>query len=39
MPRISRGNSAGLIYHVLNRGNAKQRIFHKDQDYAILLNY
>ncbi len=37
MPRISRGISDGLIYHVLNRGNAKQRIFHKDQDYAIFI--
>jgi putative transposase len=37
MPRISRGISDELIYHVLNRGNAKQRIFHKDQDYVAFV--
>ncbi|NOX96890.1 MAG: transposase [Nitrospirae bacterium] len=33
MPRIARGLTDGFIYHVLNRGNGKQEIFHKDQDY------
>jgi putative transposase len=37
MPRISRGFSDGYIYHVLNRGNGKQKVFHKDKDYEALV--
>jgi len=37
MPRITRGLTDGFIYHVLNRGNGKQCIFHKDQDYNIFI--
>lgn len=37
MPRISRGLSDEFIYHILNRGNAKKRIFHKDQDYVAFI--
>ncbi|MBU4377436.1 MAG: transposase [Candidatus Omnitrophica bacterium] len=37
MPRIARGLADGLIYHVLNRGNGKQTIFHKDQDYRTFV--
>ena len=33
MPRIARGFCDGLIYHVLNRGNGRQQVFHKDGDY------
>ena len=33
MPRPPRANEAGGIYHVLNRGNARSTIFHKDDDY------
>lgn len=33
MPRIERGVVEGCIYHVLNRGNGKQVVFHKDRDY------
>jgi len=33
MPRIARGLQDGLIFHVLNRGNARQRVFHKEGDY------
>jgi len=32
MPRVKRGLSDGLIYHVLNRGNGKEKIFHKEED-------
>jgi len=32
--RIAPGN---VIYHVLNRGNARQRIFHKPPDYQAFL--
>ena len=34
MPRIARGLADGCIYHVLNRGNARQQVFHCDDDYA-----
>src|ERR1041384_8812338 len=37
MPRQARKVHAGLIYHVLNRGNARQRIFHKEPDYQAFL--
>lgn len=37
MPRQKRADQAGSIYHALNRGNARQTIFHKDQDYQAFL--
>ena len=33
MPRPPRSDVAGQFYHALNRGNARQAIFHKDEDY------
>ena len=33
MPRTARSIEAGLIYHVLNRGNGRMRLFHKAEDY------
>lgn len=33
MPRIARGLADGCVYHVLNRGNARQQVFHCDDDY------
>jgi putative transposase len=36
MPRIARGHSDGLIYHILNRGNCRQDVFHKDEDYKAF---
>jgi putative transposase len=36
MPRTARAIEAGLIYHVLNRGNARMRLFHKDEDYQAF---
>jgi len=38
MPRIARGLSDGLIYHVINRGNGKQQVFHKEGDYRAFLD-
>ena len=38
MPRIARGLVDGFIYHVLNRGNGKQKIFHKVGDYQSFIN-
>lgn len=40
MPRIARGLADNHIYHILNRGNNKQQIFFKQQDYeafAVLI--
>lgn len=38
MPRPPRADEAGAIYHVLNRGNARQTIFFKDSDYFAFEN-
>ena len=35
MPRAHQADEAGGVYHALNRGNARQRIFRKDADYFI----
>lgn len=37
MPRPLRPIDAGLIYHVINRGNNRQDVFHKPDDYAAFL--
>ncbi len=37
MPRVSRGLADGLIYHIINRGNGRQDVFHKEQDYRSFL--
>ena len=37
MPRQKRADEAGAIYHVLNRGNARQTIFRKNEDYQAFL--
>ena len=36
MPRPKRADKAGGLYHVLNRGNARATIFHKDGDFAAF---
>ena len=36
MPRAPRADEAGGLYHVLNRGNSRARIFHKDADYEAF---
>lgn len=38
MPRTARAAQGGFIYHVLNRGNDRKRIFHEDADYAAFIN-
>jgi putative transposase len=38
MPIISRGEQAGFVYHVINRGNDRATIFHKPQDYQAFLS-
>ena len=37
MPRQSRDDRAGQIYHALNRGNQRRPIFHKPEDYQAFL--
>jgi hypothetical protein len=36
MGRPKRTTDGGLIYHVLNRANARMRIFEKPEDYAAF---
>ena len=38
MPRVGRKAPGGLIYHVLNRGNGRQRLFHKPADYQAFID-
>ena len=37
MPRIARGLADGHFYHILNRGNGRQQVFHKDEDYHVFI--
>jgi len=37
MPRVGRKAPGGYIYHVLNRGNRRERLFHKPADYDAFL--
>jgi putative transposase len=36
MARSPRIDEPGLAYHVLNRGNGRMRLFHKDDDFAAF---
>jgi putative transposase len=38
MPRTARASAGGYCYHVINRGNARAAVFHKDEDYAAFLD-
>ncbi|WP_146409816.1 transposase [Allorhodopirellula heiligendammensis] len=37
MPRQNRDDRAGQIYHALNRGNQRQEIFHKPEDFQAFI--
>ena len=37
MPRISRGETLGGIYHVINRGNMRMDVFNDTQDFDYFL--
>ena len=37
MPRTARASVGNVCYHVLNRGNARNEVFHKDGDYGSFL--
>ena len=37
MPRNPRASQGGFCYHVLNRGNGRRTVFHKDRDFAAFV--
>ena len=37
MPRTARDSVGNVCYHVLNGGNARNTVFHKDTDYGAFL--
>jgi putative transposase len=37
MPRTARAAAGGLVYHVLNRGNGRMKIFRTPEDYAAFV--
>ncbi len=37
MPRTARASIGGICYHVLNRGNARQDVFHEDDDHQRFI--
>lgn len=37
MPRQKRADEAGVIYHAINRGNARQKIFLKQENYDAFI--
>ena len=37
MPRVARRSIGGAVYHVLNRGNSRRRLFGRDADYQAFL--
>jgi putative transposase len=37
MPRNPRASQGGYCYHVLNRGNGRRTVFHKDGDFAAFI--
>ena len=38
MPRVERGLADSFVYHVINRGNGRQEVFHKNKDYEAFIN-
>ena len=38
MPRTKRAAIGGMVYHVLNRGNGKMKIFRKDGDFQAFVD-
>jgi REP element-mobilizing transposase RayT len=37
MPRTARASRGGICYHVINRGNGRAEVFHKDGDYDAFV--
>lgn len=38
MPRIKRVKAAGIVQHVMNRGNRRSKIFENSEDYWAFMN-
>jgi len=38
MPRVARGLADGLNYHIINKGNGSQQVFHNDGDYRAFVD-
>lgn len=38
MPRIARALADNCCYHLINRGNGRQQVFHKDGDYGAFID-
>ena len=38
MPRTARATVGGVVYHILNRGNGRLKIFRKPGDYAAFVD-
>lgn len=38
MPRPPRSAQGGMVYHIINRANARMKIFDKDKDYQAFEN-
>jgi len=38
MARTARASKGGFLYHVLNRGNGRSDVFHKDGDFLAFVN-
>ena len=37
MPRTARASVGGVCYHVINRGNGREEVFHKPADYEAVV--
>lgn len=37
MPRTARASQGGFAYHAINRGNGRQEVFHKPEDYDAFV--
>ena len=38
MPRTARASVGDICFHVINRGNAQNEVFHKDGDYRACVD-
>ena len=39
MPRTARASVGGICYHVMNRGNRRERVFHSSADYLAFIDF
>ena len=37
MPRSARALADNCCYHLINRGNGRQQVFHKEGDYRAFI--